>query len=374
MAKVLFYWNQYTEYHLDRCEAVVERVAPMGVEVHAVQMAGSSEKYAWPSVKGRGGLLLRTLYSGCTVDDISIWRRAYALFVEFVNTKPSVLFLCHSHRPEVFALAVLARIKGTPVYIMSDSRRQDRKRNRLKEFVKFAWYRIYSGAFVSGKSSREYYESLGFGSSVWTGYDTISNRRISSSLELLERPDFSELDFLVVARLVPKKNIALAIEAFAKFQSKSENPRRRLIICGDGPGRLALEEQVRCLECENVVFAGMVAPGRMCNYYAKALVTMVTSSHDQWCLVVNESLAAGVPVLASSSVGAAEELIKPGENGYLFESGDVDALISLMEDVSNNEKLSVSLRRGAQLWSHLGDVSNFSATVEKILQHEGLAC
>jgi glycosyltransferase involved in cell wall biosynthesis len=47
--------------------------------------------------------------------------------------------------------------------------------------------------------------------------------------------------------------------------------------------------------------------------------------------VVNEAMCFGLPVVASSGVAAAADLVRPGENGYLFEPGRVDELADCIE-------------------------------------------
>ena len=43
-------------------------------------------------------------------------------------------------------------------------------------------------------------------------------------------------------------------------------------------------------------------------------------------MVVNEAMNFGLPIITSDRVGCTPDLVKPGENGYIIPSGDVDAL------------------------------------------------
>ncbi len=47
---------------------------------------------------------------------------------------------------------------------------------------------------------------------------------------------------------------------------------------------------------------------------------------EPWGVVLQEMACAGFPLLASREVGSAVTFLKEGENGFLFEAGNVDAL------------------------------------------------
>jgi glycosyltransferase involved in cell wall biosynthesis len=47
---------------------------------------------------------------------------------------------------------------------------------------------------------------------------------------------------------------------------------------------------------------------------------------ESWGFTVNEAMSLGVPVVATTAVGAAYDLIVPGETGAMAEAGDPDDL------------------------------------------------
>jgi glycosyltransferase involved in cell wall biosynthesis len=103
---------------------------------------------------------------------------------------------------------------------------------------------------------------------------------------------------LVVSRLEPEKNVALAIESFAKVAPAGTC----LVIIGEGSERqklesLAAEKNV----ADTVFFEGSVAP---IDYYPIVDLVLVTSHYEGYGLVIIEALAAGKPVL-STDVGVA---------------------------------------------------------------------
>jgi glycosyltransferase involved in cell wall biosynthesis len=77
-------------------------------------------------------------------------------------------------------------------------------------------------------------------------------------------------------------------------------------------------------------FLGELAYGDLPSLYAAADVFVTRAEREPWGLVVNEALAAGLPVLASTGVVAARELVPPG-GGCV--SDDEDELVAAAENL-----------------------------------------
>jgi len=60
---------------------------------------------------------------------------------------------------------------------------------------------------------------------------------------------------------------------------------------------------------------------------------VLASSTDQWGLVVNEAMAAGLPCLVSSACGCALDLIEHNHTGWCFDSRSTLGLTELMHTV-----------------------------------------
>jgi len=60
----------------------------------------------------------------------------------------------------------------------------------------------------------------------------------------------------------------------------------------------------------------------------------VPSEIDPWALVVNEGMAAGLPILVSRGCGCARTLVLEGENGWSFAPGDEDELVCRLLELS----------------------------------------
>jgi glycosyltransferase involved in cell wall biosynthesis len=95
-----------------------------------------------------------------------------------------------------------------------------------------------------------------------------------------------------------------------------------LVLAGDGPERSALEREAG----PRVRFPGYVPYPELPALYAAADLFVHPAREERWGVSIQEALACGLPVIASSRVGAAFDLIEPGGNGFTYEAGDEAAL------------------------------------------------
>lgn len=124
----------------------------------------------------------------------------------------------------------------------------------------------------------------------------------------------SDRRYLVnVARLSRQKNHRLLLDAFAKFSSMY--PDYTLLIVGDGPERVALEQYAAASGlAERVRFLGIQMDVVPC--YCASDFFVLTSTIEGFALVCIEAMACGLPVI-STRVAGPDEYVWDGENGFL---------------------------------------------------------
>jgi glycosyltransferase involved in cell wall biosynthesis len=88
-------------------------------------------------------------------------------------------------------------------------------------------------------------------------------------------------------------------------------------------------------------------------------------------VVVNQALGAGLPVIASAAVAAAGDLIGPGENGLIVETGSVDSLAEAMARLARNPARVAAWgeesRRRARAWTPAAGVTKWETVVREVL-------
>ena len=134
-----------------------------------------------------------------------------------------------------------------------------------------------------------------------------------------ERYPSTQPTVLWVSRFMPRKRADLAVSFLARLAG--EVPGLRAVFVGDGPERAATEVAARRAGLD-AAFLGDVAYDDLPMLYAGADLFVLRSEREPWGLVVNEALAAGVPVLASTGVIAARELV-PAAAGAVSDDEDV---------------------------------------------------
>ena len=134
--------------------------------------------------------------------------------------------------------------------------------------------------------------------------------------------------FLFVGRLVPEKNLGTLLEAFR--QVSRSHPEARLRIVGTGRLETSLRQRARDLGiADSVEFCGHRDDVQA--LLSQADFGVLPSRIEGLSNVLLECMASGLPMVASRISGN-EDLVRPGENGWLFEPDDGDALARCMAE------------------------------------------
>ena len=365
---ILFVWGQFGPYHQDRCQAAaaLPNHTVLGIEI----ANNSSHHYAWASTEASGFTKI-TLFPGKTYEQAGRPNRLLALVRESVRAGARYNFLCHYDQPEIFILAVVLRLLRRRVFIMWESKFDDRPRSLWREFLKWFFLRPYHGVLNSGIRSRAYLAFLGIADRpIANGYDSVSIERMRALAESPAAPEgmsFGQREFLVIARLVAKKNLSLVIAAYDLYRRNKPENARNLVFLGTGPLEVALKAEVSVRGLEGVSFAGFVQTEGVAHYLSHALALVLPSIEEQWGLVVNEALALGVPVLCSENVGARDDLVRDCENGYVFTEYDPEHLAELMGLLASDETRWRAMAIASSRRANLGDTAHFAEGVRALI-------
>ena len=117
-----------------------------------------------------------------------------------------------------------------------------------------------------------------------------------------------------------------------------------------------METEARSLGLNGQVhFVGFTNQTQLPGVYRASDLMVLPSEYEPFGVVVNEAMLCGCPVAASDRVGAAYDLIRTGENGFVFPSGDVDALSTILrKSLTNHDGLRLfgeAARQRMQSWS-----------------------
>ena len=179
---IVLVWDNFGYMHDDRCVALAKHYAGKR-HVIGVEIAGSSDTYNWNRDPGIGFEKV-TLYEQKRVDGISIVMRAYSMLLACLRPGKSDVFLCHYENLATFAVAIGLRLLGSNVYVMNNSKFDDKKRRLRREALKAIFFKPYQGALVAGARSAAYLKFLGMSSNnLAIGYNALSIARVRASAE-----------------------------------------------------------------------------------------------------------------------------------------------------------------------------------------------
>jgi L-malate glycosyltransferase len=149
---------------------------------------------------------------------------------------------------------------------------------------------------------------------------------------------------LCVGRLVPDKNLALLIEAFA--ECGFAEGEAELELCGTGP----LEGELRELAARlgvTVRLRGFVAPLELPAVYASADVFALVSTYEPFGVAVREAAAAGLPAICTERAGAAGDVAVDGENAVVVDPSDRSTIAEALRVLVRDDALRARLSAGS---------------------------
>jgi glycosyltransferase involved in cell wall biosynthesis len=148
---------------------------------------------------------------------------------------------------------------------------------------------------------------------------------------------------LTVGRLVPDKNQATLLDAFARVltdQSAAADPDAKAIaelrIVGEGPLEGQLQEVVAKQDLP-VEFDGHLERDELAARYAESDVFALVSSYEPFGVAVREAVAAGLPIICSRRAGAAGDVAIDGRNAILIDPYPADCARALARLLSDAE-------------------------------------
>lgn len=316
--KIALLFRSFGPYHLARLRAARNRH-----DILALEHAAIDADYDWDvqAEKREAGVITLTSHE-----------RSRPLAVELKSFEPDAIAIPGYSEP--FALAALrtSRALGIPTILMSDTHSGTARADIVRNIAKRKVISLFQAALVAGSVHARYLASLGFpASKIAIGYDVVDNRHfapITTSLPTLETPTPY---FFACSRFTEKKNLEGLIAAFARYRRATPEGGWDLVVAGEGPLRAKLEDLRQASGyAASIHFVGHKTYAQLPSIYRAASAFIHPSLRDEWGLVVNEAMAAGLPVLVSDGAGCSSELVESGVNGFTCDPSDVDGLAALM--------------------------------------------
>ncbi|WP_166239436.1 N-acetyl-alpha-D-glucosaminyl L-malate synthase BshA [Paenibacillus turpanensis] len=232
-------------------------------------------------------------------------------------------------------LKVVTTLHGTDITVLA----QD---ETLKEIIRLGINQSDAVTAVSQDLIRETVELLDIRKPIDLTYNFV-DKRVYYPRDCSEyRCDFAEQGEKILMHISNFRPVKRVMDVVDIFHRVNEQVKSKLVFVGEGPDLPRVNQKVQELGLQDrVVFLGKQE--EVADVISLADVLLLPSEKESFGLVALESMACGVPTVASEA-GGIPELITHGETGYLAPIGDTASMaeyaIRLLSDDALYEKVS----------------------------------
>jgi glycosyltransferase involved in cell wall biosynthesis len=273
----------------------------------------------------------------------------------------------HNFAGHHVALAA-ARSIGLPVFMRSETHlgllRSGLKAG-LRRPLMGSLYAQCDGFFAIGSANREFYRAMGVpDEKIFLVPYTVDNERLANASDLTPerrravRAELGVTDerpiILFAAKFQRRKHPDDLIAAARLLHA--QGLRFQLSMIGSGEMEAALKAMAADLPEGVVRFHGFMNQAQLPQAYAASDVFVLPSTNEPWGLAINEAMACGLPIVASTEIGAVRDIVHDGINGRTFVARDVDGLAEALTDVvadpAQQAAMSAASRDIISRWSY----------------------
>jgi 1,2-diacylglycerol 3-alpha-glucosyltransferase len=357
--RLCLHWPTFGPYHIARLQAARELGKTQGCEVHALETAGRDQLYHW----GEGETAdpnWHCLFPDASFQDLDPREVRRRVFRVLDDVRPDGVAISSYSFPDARACLEWCRKNRKVAVLVTDTREDDVPRAGWREKLKARIVSQYDSAFLSGSPHRRYFEKLGFPADrVRIGCSVVDNDYFAAAPVVESDTDLPGIEdgkrcLLASSRFIVRKNLFFLLDAYRRYRADVESPWN-LVILGDGRLEQELRKHIADNEIEGVHLPGFRSHREILRYYASAAAFVHPALSEQWGLVINEAMAAGLPIIVTNTTGSAEDLVADGVNGFTFHPTDDDALVRALTTIHGDpelrDRMSAASRERIGAWS-----------------------
>ena len=148
----------------------------------------------------------------------------------------------------------------------------------------------------------------------------------------LERSATNSHRLVCIGQLIERKGVLPMLESLKHYCAERASQQVDLAFIGTGPLEAELKQAVVPSNLR-LQFIGHIPPQQLSAELAKFGIMIFPTLADEWGLVVNEAMQAGLPVLGTPYAQASSTLIRDGENGWLYDPHEERTLFEKLDAV-----------------------------------------
>lgn len=236
----------------------------------------------------------------------------------------------------------LAR-RGRLIIWVRASEHTEHGRGRMRAWLRRMILPRADAVLVNGPSGARYV--LRFGVPAERIFTWVSVIDVSPFLALpLDRPPADRRRLLFSGQLIARKGIVPFLKALARWAGDHSDRGIDMLVVGDG----ALRAEVEGLAVPpnlSLTFVGNVGYADVVTFYGGSGIFVFPTLADEWGVVVNEALAAGLPILGSLYSQAVEDLVEDGRTGWIFRPDDPDSIYDAIDRMFATPDTEIEIMR-----------------------------
>ena len=358
--KIVVLNNDFRVYWKSRLLFLHQYLASQNIAMYAIELFGKGSPYIFDTVNSTQPWW-NCLFPDKGSADLSKYAIREALYAALDDLQPDIVI-----GPSIVffpgALGISWVKRNRKKFIMFDDAKPSQvKRNLVVQWVKDVITAQVDSLWLPSKSYDQEYACFNRkGISFFYGFSTINNDFFNPAVNYKAE----NKTIICVARLVPIKNIDNLLKAWQLIEQ--HNTGYNLLIVGNGPQEIFLKQLSSDLNIKAVEFIDAVENNALPAYLKRSGAFILPSLSETWGLVVNEAMAAGLPVLLSTKINAATDLLQEGINGFGFEPVDVNAIHKAILDFINTDDLAKAAMSAASL--KLIEAFSFQRMGEQLIQ------
>jgi len=265
-----------------------------------------------------------------------------SLLAQVKQFQPDTVLMMNYHFASLYRFLWQWNSRSTPLLFRGDSHRlvpETGLKAMLKRQIIALIYRRFAACLYVGKANYKYFR-----------FHNVQSDRLFFSPHAIDNARFiDQAPTAQSAAIAWKQDLGIPSDhAVVLFAGKFESKKRPLDLLHAfvkanlaqvallfvGSGSLEAELKAIAANHPNVYFAPFQNQSQMPRTYAIADLMVLPSygAWETWGLAVNEAMCLACPVLVSSHVGCAQDLVTPFENGLIFPAGDQAALRNCLRE------------------------------------------
>lgn len=313
--RILFLYTELAEYVL----ACIEQLEKEDIEVHVVRFPVNSEApFEFRQLEKT------KIYDRSDFDDSELQNLA--------NEIDPHIILCSGWIDKGY-LSICRQAKSKiPTVLLLDNQWEGGLKQKIASLVSpFFLKNKFSSAWVPGAPQKEFAQHLGF-KEIRTGFycaDTHIFEKAGAARKQSIAGNYPK-KLLFVGRYLEFKGIFDLWKAFVELFDEGIGDWE--LICA-GTGDLWDER----IEHPAIRHVGFLQPTELLELVKETGAFVLPSHREPWGVVVHEMAAAGLPMICSSTIGAATMFLEEGVNGYVHKAGDqADLKVALKKIMSSS--------------------------------------